>query len=184
VARLWFRYAAMNAGKTSNLLQVAHNYEENGERVLLLTSSLDDRSGRGVISSRIGLRRDAETYDSRTRFDELLRTVDVACVLIDEAQFLTEAQVRQLHRWVHTRDIPVMCFGLRTDFQGNAFPGAAALLLLADTLEEIRTACRCGKKATMNIRVDENGQRLKEGTQVLIGGNDRYRQVCARCFYS
>lgn len=183
MARLWFRYAAMNAGKTSSLLQVAHNYEENGEKVLLLTSALDDRDGQGVISSRIGLKRDASTYTPRTDFLERLDGVDVACVLIDEAQFLTVEQVRQLHQWVHTRNVPVMCFGLRSDFQGNAFPGAAALLTLADNLEEIRTACRCGKKATMNIRIDEAGNRVQAGDQVLIGGNSRYRQVCARCFY-
>jgi thymidine kinase len=174
----------MNAGKTSNLLQVAHNYEENGERVLPLTSAIDDRSGKGVISSRIGLKREADVYDKTTDFAELLRDVNVACVLIDEAQFLTVEQVHQLHRWVHTRNVPVMCFGLRSDFKGNAFPGAAVLLTLADNLEEIRTACRCGKKATMNIRVDESGHRVKEGAQVLIGGNSRYRQVCARCFYN
>jgi len=174
----------MNAGKTSSLLQVAHNYEENGEHVLLLTSALDDRIGKGVISSRIGLKREADTYDTKIDFAALLRDVDVACVLIDEAQFLTVDQVHQLHRWVHTRNIPVMCFGLRSDFKGNAFPGAAALLTLADNLEEIRTACRCGKKATMNIRVDEQGHRVNEGAQVLIGGNSRYRQVCARCFYN
>lgn len=184
MARLWFRYAAMNAGKTSSLLQVAHNYEENGEQVLLLTSAIDDRDGEGVISSRIGLKRGAETYSPRTDFLERLKDVNVACVLIDEAQFLTVEQVHQLHRWVHTRNIPVMCFGLRSDFQGNPFPGSATLLTLADNLEEIRTACRCGKKATMNIRIDENGVRVQEGDQVLIGGNSRYRQVCARCFYN
>lgn len=173
----------MNAGKTSSLLQVAHNYEENGEKVLLLTSALDDRDGQGVISSRIGLKRNAETYTVRTNFLERLQDVKVACVLIDEAQFLTVDQVHQLHRWVHTNNTPVMCFGLRSDFQGKPFVGAAALLTLADNLEEIRTACRCGKKATMNIRIDENGERVKEGDQVLIGGNSRYRQVCARCFY-
>ena len=184
LARLWFRYAAMNAGKTSSLLQVAHNYEENGEQVLLLTSALDDRDGEGVISSRIGLKRNAKTYTPQTDFFDRLNDVDVACVLIDEAQFLTVAQVHQLHKWVHTRNIPVMCFGLRSDFQGNPFPGAATLLTLADNLEEIRTACRCGKKATMNIRIDENGKRVQEGSQVLIGGNGRYRQVRARCFYA
>ncbi|MDC6168400.1 thymidine kinase [Paucibacter sp. XJ19-41] len=184
MARLWYRYAAMNAGKTSSLLQVAHNYEENGEKVLLLTSALDDRDGDGVISSRIGLKRSAETYSPRTDFLERLKDVKVACVLVDEAQFLTVDQVRQLHRWVHAKNIPVMCFGLRSDFQGNPFPGAAVLLTLADNIEEIRTACRCGKKATMNIRIDENGERVQEGSQVLIGGNSRYRQVCARCFYS
>jgi thymidine kinase len=130
------------------------------------------------------LKREADVYDKTTDFAELLRDVNVACVLIDEAQFLTVEQVHQLHRWVHTRNVPVMCFGLRSDFKGNAFPGAAVLLTLADNLEEIRTACRCGKKATMNIRVDESGHRVKEGAQVLIGGNSRYRQVCARCFYN
>lgn len=174
----------MNAGKTSSLLQVAHNYEENGERVLLLTSAVDDRSGRGVIASRIGLQREADTYDTSTDFAERLKGVDGACVLVDEAQFLTVKQVKQLHKWVHTKNIPVMCFGLRSDFRGDAFPGSAALLTLADNLEEIRTACRCGKKATMNVRIDENGDRVQEGEQVLIGGNARYRQVCARCFYS
>lgn len=185
LARLWFRYAAMNAGKTSSLLQVAHNYEENGKQVILLTSALDDRDGDGggLISSRIGLSRSAETYSPRMDFLERLRDVDVVCVLIDEAQFLTVEQVHQLHKWVHTRNIPVMCFGLRSDFRGNPFPGSATLLTLADNLEEIRTACRCGKKATMNIRIDDNGERVKEGNQVLIGGNSRYRQVCARCFY-
>jgi len=183
MAKLFFRYAAMNAGKTSSLLQVAHNYEENGESVLLLTSALDDRAGRGVIASRIGLQREADTYDRQVDFLALLAKADVACVLIDEAQFLTVEQVKQLHRWVHARHIPVMCFGLRSDFQGNPFPGAAALLTLADNLEEIRTACRCGKKATMNIRMDANGARVAEGEQVLIGGNARYRQVCAGCFY-
>lgn len=184
LARFWFRYAAMNAGKTTSLLQVAHNYEENGERVLLLTAAIDDRAGPGVIASRIGLRREADTYDRQTNFLKRLKEVEVACVLIDEAQFLTVDQVKQLHRWVHSQNIPVMCFGLRSDFRGEAFPGSAALLTLADNLEEIRTACRCGKKATMNIRIDENGDRVTDGEQVLIGGNGRYRQSCARCFYS
>lgn len=182
--RLFYRFAAMNAGKSTYLLQIAHNYNENGSEVLLLTSALDGRDGFGVISSRIGLRRDAVTYNENTDFPELLKDADVACVLIDEAQFLTFEQVRQLHKWVHTRNIPVMCFGIRSDFQGNPFPGSAALLTLADDLEEIRTICACGKRATMNLRTDENGERVREGAQVMIGGNSRYRQVCARCFYS
>lgn len=183
MARLFYRYSAMNAGKSTYLLQVAHNYEENGKTVFLLTSALDNRDGVGVISSRIGLRREAVTYTPSTDFAQLLLDVDVACVLLDEAQFLTFEQVRQLHQWVHARGIPVMCFGLRSDFQGNPFPGSAALLTLADDLEEIRTICACGKRATMNLRTDEQGQRLREGAQVLIGGNSRYRQVCAKCFY-
>ena len=173
----------MNAGKSTHLLQVAHNYNENGREVLLFTSALDGRDGYGVVSSRIGLKRDALTYTQDTDFLELLKDVKVACVLVDEAQFLTFRQVRQLHQWVHANDIPVMCFGIRSDFQGNPFPGSAALLTLADNLEEIRTICACGKKATMNIRMDEEGHRVREGEQVLIGGNSRYRQVCAKCVY-
>jgi len=173
----------MNAGKSTYLLQVAHNYNENGQPVFLLTSALDGRDGFGVISSRIGLRRDASTYHAKTNFDDLLKNVDVACVLVDEAQFLSFEQVRQLHRWVHQRGIPVMCFGIRSDFRGNPFEGSAALLALADHLEEIRTVCACGKRATMNLRMDEQGNRVSDGEQVLIGGNNRYRQVCARCFY-
>jgi len=184
MARLFLRYSAMNAGKSTYLLQVAHNYEENGREVLLLTSSLDTRDGVGVISSRIGLKRDATTFSKTTNFTELLKDVDVACVLIDEAQFLTFEQVRDLHRWVHQRSIPVICFAIRSDFQGNPFPGSAALLTLAEDIEEIKTICECGKRATMNVRTDEHGTRVREGEQILIGGNDRYKQVCARCFYS
>ena len=183
MARLHFRYSSMNAGKSTYLLQVAHNYNENGNEVALFTSALDGRDGYGVIASRIGIKRDAKTYSPDSDFFELLRDVDVACVLIDEAQFLTPEQVKQLHKWVHTRGIPVMCFGLRSDFRGEPFPGSAALLTLADALEEIRTVCKCGKRATMQVRVDEHGNRVTEGPQVEIGGNTRYRQVCGRCFY-
>lgn len=174
----------MNAGKSTYLLQVAHNYKENGMEVLLLTSALDGRDGYGVIASRIGLKSEATAYGADTDFSVLLRDVEVACVLVDEAQFLSVEQVHQLHRWVHTKNTPVMCFGIRSDFQGHPFPGSAALLALADNLEEIKTICKCGKKATMNIRTDEHGVRVREGDQVMIGGNNRYRQVCARCFYN
>jgi thymidine kinase len=173
----------MNAGKSTYLLQVAHNYNENGNEVALFTSSLDGRDGYGVIASRIGLKRDAKTYQPDSNFFELLRDVNVACVLIDEAQFLTPEQVKQLHRWVHTQGTAVMCFGLRSDFRGEPFPGSAALLTLADCLEEIRTTCKCGKRATMQVRVDEAGHRVTDGPQVEIGGNARYRQVCGGCFY-
>jgi thymidine kinase len=183
MAKLFLRYAAMNAGKSTYLLQVAHNYREIGKPVLLLTSALDDRAGLGVISSRIGLRQGAHTYDRATDFEQLLSRARVACVLVDEAQFLTAAQARQLHRWVHLRDTPVMCFAIRTDFAGNPFEGSAALLALAEDVEEIKTVCACGRKATMNMRLDERGQRVREGPQILIGDNDRYRQVCAKCFY-
>lgn len=184
MARLFLRYSAMNAGKSTYLLQVAHNYEENGRKVLLLTSALDTRDGVGVISSRIGIKRNAITFDKSTDFLKLLQDVDVACVLIDEAQFLTFEQVRDLHRWVHKRSIPVICFAIRSDFQGNPFPGSAALLTLAEDIEEIKTICECGKRATMNMRTDETGRRVREGEQIMIGGNDRYRQVCAKCFYA
>lgn len=184
MARLFLRYSAMNAGKSTYLLQVAHNYEENGREVLLLTSALDTRDGPGIISSRIGLKRPAMTYDENTNFSELLKHVNAACVLIDEAQFLSFRQVRDLHRWVHQRSIPIICFAIRSDFQGNPFPGSAALLTLAEDIEEIKTICECGKRATMNLRTDDSGKRVREGEQILIGGNDRYRQVCARCFYA
>ena len=184
MARLYFKYSSMNAGKSTALLQVAHNYNENGQDVFLITSALDGREGFGIISSRIGLKREAVTFDSFSDFFELLEDVEVACVLIDEAQFLLPLQVKQLHQWTHQKNIPVMCFGIRSDFRGEAFPGSAALLTLADNLEEIKTVCRCGKRATMNIRTASDGSRIRNGEQVLIGGNSTYRQVCAKCFYS
>ncbi|TDR73829.1 thymidine kinase [Paludibacterium purpuratum] len=172
----------MNAGKSTYLLQVAHNYNENGRDVALFTSSLYMQDGVGVISSRIGLKREVPTYDESTDFFALLEQTDAACVLIDEAQFLTPAQVRQLHRCAHLHNVPVMCFGIRSDFRGEPFPGSAALLVLADHLEEIKTICRCGKKATMNIRTTAQGERIREGEQIQIESSI-YRQVCARCFY-
>jgi len=183
MARLYYRYSAMNAGKSTYLLQVAHNYNENGKQVMLFTSALDIREGLGFISSRLGLKRDASVYSPESNFSELLKDVNVACILVDEAQFLTPLQVKQLHQWTHAKNIPVMCFGIRSDFRGEPFPGSAALLVLAENIEEIKTVCRCGKKATMNIRINHDGSRVLEGEQVLIGGNDAYRQVCAKCFY-
>jgi thymidine kinase len=182
MSKLYFRYAAMNAGKSTALLQAAHNYEERGMKVRLFTAALDDRGGTGLIGSRLGLARQVDTFGADTLF-EIDRSQPVpACILIDEAQFLTPAQVRQLHRLAHTQKVPVLCFGLRSDFQGTAFPGAAELLTLADDLEEMKTICAC--KASMNMRIDEQGRRVKDGEQVLIGGNDRYRAVCPSCFYS
>ena len=184
MAKLFFRYSAMNAGKSTSLLQIAYNYEEQGQRVLLFTAGIDDRSGHGRIASRLGIQRQADVFDADTDFIALLQAhTGLACVLIDESQFLTPAQVRQLHRLAHTANLPCICFGLRSDFQGQPFPGAAQLLTLADDIEEIRTICACGRKATMNIRLDGHGQRVREGAQVEIGGNERYQQVCARCFY-
>ncbi len=184
MSKLYFRYAAMNAGKSTALLQAAHNYEERGMRVRLFTAAHDDRAGAGVIGSRLGLQRVAETFGPDTVFNAQWLGPGLACLLIDEAQFLTPEQVRQLHRLAHQHHVPVLCYGLRSDFQGVAFPGAAALLTLADGLEEMKTICACGRKASMNLRVDDQGRRVKEGEQVLIGGNNRYRAVCPHCFYS
>ena len=191
MAKLFFRYSAMNAGKSTSLLQIAYNYEEQGQRVLLFTARIDDRSGLGVIASRLGLQRQAATFDATTDFWALLSgpqrgsgAEPIACVLIDESQFLTPVQVRQLHRLANTVGLPVICFGLRSDFMGQPFPGSAHLLTLADDIEEIKTICACGRKATMNIRTTDNGERVREGEQVEIGGNNRYQQVCARCFYT
>ena len=184
MSKLFFRYAAMNAGKSTALLQVAHNYEERGMAVRLFTAAHDDRAGTGIIGSRLGLQREAETFGPDTEFVREHLGNDVACLLIDEAQFLTPAQVRQLHRLAHTGRVPVICWGLRGDFLGNAFPGSAALLTLADDLEEMKTICACARKATMNLRFDGNGRRVRAGEQVVIGGNERYRAVCPRCFYN
>lgn len=178
----------MNAGKSTALLQVAHNYEERGLRVLLFTAAHDHRAGPGRIASRLGLARAATTFGADTAFSaELLQALaggPVACVLVDEAQFLSELQVRQLHRMAHLHQIPVICWGLRSDFRGEAFAGSAALLTLADDVEEMKSICACARKATMNIRIDAQGRRVQDGAQVEIGGNERYRAVCPACFYS
>ena len=184
MAKLYFRYAAMNAGKSTALLQVAYNYEERGMRVLLFTAAHDDRGGTGVIGSRLGLQRTAATFGPATVFARDALAADAACLLFDEAQFLTPAQVRQLHRLAHSGGLPVICYGLRSDFRGEAFPGAAALLTLADELEEMKTICACARKASMNMRMDAQGRRIQQGEQVFIGGNESYRAVCPQCFYS
>lgn len=184
MAKLYFRYSAMNAGKSTALIQVAHNYEEHGRRVALYTAAIDHRFGTGVIASRIGPRREAKTFDPRLDFfAEMARMTDIACVLIDEAQFLTPDQVRALHRAAHTLGIPVICYGIRSDFLGEPFPGSAYLLTLADSIEELKNVCHCGRKATMNPRFDEAGKRIRSGTQVAIEGDVEYRPMCARCFY-
>ncbi len=184
MSKLYFRYAAMNAGKSTALLQAAHNYEERGMKVRLFTAAHDDRAGLGIIGSRLGLQRAVETFGPDTVFSAEWLGDGWACVLIDEAQFLTPEQVRQLHRLAHAGRVPVLCYGLRSDFRGEAFPGAAALLTLADDLEEMKTICACARKASMNLRVDDQGRRVKEGEQIVIGGNERYRAVCPSCFYS
>ena len=186
MSKLYFYYSAMNAGKSTVLLQSSYNYRERGMRTLLFVPAIDTRSGPGRIESRIGLGSDAIPLRDG---DDLLNAVQaahaaqpVACVLIDEAQFMTREQVRQATDIADTLRIPVLCYGLRTDFQGNLFPGSAELLALADNLTELKTICHCGRKATMNLRVAEDGRAVREGAQVEIGGNDRYVAVCRRHF--
>ena len=175
MAKLYFYYSAMNAGKSTTRLLSAYNYEELGKRVVLLTPAIDERSGRGIIGSRIGLERVAFPFKSTD--DLLLHVRDenekqaVACVLVDEAQFLTPRQVLQLSLVCDRLNIPVLCYGLRTDFRGEPFEGSKYLLAWADEMIEIKTICRSGKKATMNARVDAEGNRVMEGEQVVIGHN-------------
>lgn len=185
MAKLYFRYSAMNAGKSTALLQVAYNYEEHGRRVLLFTSALDDRYGVGQVTSRLGPQRVAELFDESVDFyARLERESGLSCVLVDEAQFLSPGQVRDLHRAAHVLGVPVICYGIRSDFRGEPFPGAAYLLALADSIEEVKNICDCGRKATMNVRVDESGARITSGEQIAIEGATRYVQMCGRCFYT
>lgn len=184
MAKLYFSYSAMNAGKTTILLQSAHNYEERGMNTLLLTSSFDDRAGKGVIASRIGLSREADLFlPEMDLFDFVSQKHEqttLSCVFIDEAQFLTEDQVWQLARLGDELRLPVMCYGLRTDFQGKLFPGSKILLSIADQIREIRTICWCGSKATMVVRLDGNGDIIMDGDQVVIGGEDKYVSLCRK----
>lgn len=184
MAKLYFSYAAMNAGKSTLLLQASHNYRERGMDTLLFTAALDDRAGRGVIASRIGFSCEARLF---TAEDDLFTAIETAhahtpysCVFVDEAQFLTREQVWQLARIADRLNVPVMCYGLRTDFQGKLFPGSAELLAIADTLREVRTICHCGAKATMVVRLGPGGDTLLDGDQVDIGGNDKYISLCRR----
>ena len=184
MAKLYFQYSTMNAGKSTLLLQAAHNYQERGMQTYLITSRVDDRAGDARIASRIGIGQEAETFaPDEDIFDKISARLEqgpVACVFIDEAQFLSKEQVWQLARVVDDLRLPVMCYGLRVDFQGELFPGSAALLALADEMREVRTICHCGKKATMVARQDENGRVLTTGDQVQIGGNETYVSLCRR----
>ena len=184
MAKLYFHYSTMNAGKSTALLQASHNYREGGMQTYLLTARFDDRAGRGRIASRIGIGEDADTFGAGDDMFAKLRDRQaegpVACVFIDEAQFLTKPQVWQLACAVDDLNLPVMCYGLRVDFQGNLFPGSAALLAWADEMREVRTICHCGKKATMVIRRGPDGRALKDGEQVQIGGNETYVSLCRR----
>lgn len=182
MAKLFFNYSSMNAGKSTVLLQAAYNYEERGMNRLLLIAAFDERAGKGRIASRIGLSAEADVFTPK---DNLFQHVSKAhdnrkldAVLVDEAQFLSEAQVWQLASVADRLQVPVMCYGLRTDFQGKLFPGSAALLALADNLKEIKTICWCGRKATMVARLDAEGRILEEGDQVVIGGNETYVSLC------
>jgi thymidine kinase len=181
MAKLYFYYSTMNAGKSTALLQAAHNYAERGMSARLFTAQLDSRAG-GRIASRIGLEADASRFNAETDFWDLLSASRPDCILIDEAQFLTRDQVRQLTRLVDEANIPVMCYGLRTDFRGELFPGSAALLAWADTLTELKTICCCGRKATMVVRVSPRGEVERAGHQIEIGGNDRYVSLCRKHF--
>jgi len=182
MAKLFFYYSTMNAGKSTILLQAAYNYEEKGMTPYLLTAEIDNRKGKAKIASRIGIEREADTFNNRVNLYNLLKTkqraLPIACVLIDEAQFLSKEQVWQLAQAVDDLFLPVICYGLRVDFQGNLFPGSSALLGLADELKEIKTICHCGKKATMVIRKTTNNKALKTGDQIQIGGNDLYESLC------
>ena len=186
MAKLFFYYSAMNAGKTTVLLQSAHNYRERGMNPLLFTPRIDDRYRTGVIKSRIGLESEAVSFEGEDNLFEhvesALDQANVHCVLVDEAQFLSRDQVFQLTDVVDRLNIPVLCFGLRTDFQGELFEGSRHLLAWSDELQELKTICHTGRKATMVLRVDENGYALREGTQVEIGGNERYISVSRREF--
>ena len=184
MAKLYFSYAAMNAGKSTALLQVAHNYVERGLKVHLLTAQLDHRAGQGVIASRMGISKESDTYAAEDnlflKIKDAHKTSSIACVLIDEAQWLTTEHVRQLACVVDDLGIPVMCYGLRTDFQAKLFPGSHELLAIADELREIRTICHCGKKATMVVRLDEQGNAITDGPQNYVGGNESYVSVCRK----
>lgn len=185
MAKLYFYYASMNAGKSSHLLQADFNYRERGMATMLWTAALDSRSA-GMVRSRIGLESDAHKFSAETDLWAVIsaahKVQPLDCVLVDEAQFLEPAQVWQLARLADEAGIPVLCYGLRTDFQGALFPGSAVLLGIADALVELKAVCHCGRKATMNLRVDESGAAVKQGQQTEIGGNDRYVALCRKHF--
>lgn len=184
MASLYFTYSAMNAGKSTSLLQVAYNYEERGQHVLLLTPAFDNRAGVGKVHSRLGIEREARAFLHEENLFTLIEAANenqrLDCVLLDEAQFLSVEQVWQLTRVADQLNIPVMCYGLRTDAFGQAFAGSAVLLAVADKISEMKTICHCGRKATMSLRVDQHGNAVKAGEQIAIGGNERYISCCRK----
>lgn len=188
MAKLYFNYSAMNAGKSTALIQASFNYRERGMRTMIYTAAIDDRAGQGVVASRIGLKGDALAFDAAVDLyagiaAEHARET-VACVFLDEAQFLGERQVLELARVVDELSIPVICYGLRTDFRGALFEGSKWLLALADEINELKTICACGAKATMNLRIDADGRAVREGESIEIGGDDRYVPLCRRHFFA
>lgn len=187
MAKLYFYYSSMNAGKSTALLQASYNYQERGMHTIVLTPAIDDRYGDGKVTSRIGLEADAlkveADEDVLAKITLLHRDQPVDCILIDEAQFLSRQQVLQLGRVCDELDIPVLAYGLRTDFSGEPFEGSKYLLALADNLKEIKAICHCGGKATMVVRLDENGQAVTDGESVVIGGNERYVSMCRKHYF-
>lgn len=184
MAKLYFHYSTMNAGKSTLLLQAAYNYRERGMQSYLITAQLDNRAGEGRIASRIGIGETADTFapdeDLFAKISARLEQEPLHCIFVDEAQFLSKQQVWQLARVVDDLGLPVMCYGLRVDFQGNLFSGSSALLAWADEMREVRTICHCGKKATMVVRKGADGRAVKDGDQVVIGGNETYVSLCRR----
>ena len=187
MAKLYFNYSSMNAGKSTILLQANHNYKERGMNTIIYTSSVDDRYGKKEIVSRIGLKAESNIFSDKTNIYKEVISFDkenkVDCVLIDEAQFLNKDQVAQLGQIVDDLDVPVLTFGIRTDFKGNLFEGSKYLLAWADNLKEIKTVCHCGRKATMVLRLDESGKVIEKGEQIEIGGNEKYVSICRKHFY-
>jgi len=188
MAQLYFYYSAMNAGKSTSLLQSSHNYTEQGMQVLLFTAAVDERVEKGVIASRIGLRNTACVFEPDSelfaQISEHIAKEKLHCVFVDEAQFLSRAQVDQLAKVVDLLNVPVLCYGIRSDFQGELFPGSQRLLTVADKLTELKAVCYCGRKATMIVRRDSEGNAVSAGEQVVIGGNDSYESMCRNHFFS
>ncbi|MFQ3237670.1 MAG: thymidine kinase [Paraglaciecola sp.] len=186
MAQLYFYYSAMNAGKSTSLLQSAYNYKERGMRAEIFTAALDDRFGIGKVASRIGLEASAHLFNDTSELFEQIQNLGesgkIDCIFIDEAQFLSKTQVQQLVNVVDDLDVPVLAYGLRTDFLGEAFEGSRYLMAWADKLVELKTVCHCGRKATFVVRLDCEGRAAKEGAQVEVGGNDRYESVCRKHF--
>lgn len=186
MAQLYFYYSAMNAGKSTSLLQSSYNYRERGMNTLVMTASIDNRYGVGKVSSRIGIETPAQVFGSRDDIAKMITTAHeeqkLHCILIDESQFLSKEQVKQLTYIVDIVDIPVLCYGLKTDFQGELFTGSQYLLAWSDKLVELKTICHCGRKANMVVRLDDEGKPMREGEQVAIGGNESYESVCRKHF--